>query len=266
MKRVLLVLLGILAMAGLAYAEWQQGTASQEMPAPGSVASHASFLPGSRARVINAATGVEIEVIIAGRIAPEGAGGRVIDLSSAAARELGLPYGGPVYVVQVTPGQPNPHPYPPPAIVALRAAPAYAEPGEPVHVGYEPAPAEPPVVDAGLAESLYRLTRMMEGLGESMAGLNEGMSGLETAFDERMTDFEERVAALEAREPVVVGGTASDEQVAALEARLDEIERQLRGRGDFFEGDDMSEEIFRLSDVEEYLTRRRAEILQRIDG
>jgi len=103
MKRVLLALLGICAVAGFCMAQAggsfrQEGMASQEMQREGMFASHASINLGTRAWITNVATGEYVEVIVAGRILPEGEGGRVVDISPAAALALGLPDGGAVRV------------------------------------------------------------------------------------------------------------------------------------------------------------------------
>jgi hypothetical protein len=66
----------------------QSGMATQEMKDEGLCAAHSTFVIGSKARVSNAANGKEIEVTITRRIVPSSS--RIIDLSPAAARELGL--------------------------------------------------------------------------------------------------------------------------------------------------------------------------------
>jgi len=137
MKRVLLALLGILIVAGFCMAQAgdfrQQGMASQVMLTDGMTAAHPSLPIGSRAWVINTVTNDEIEVTITGRIPP--ALDRIIDLSPAAARELGLDEGGHVIVTTTSP--PLPLPVPPPLAVVIEPEP---EPVPVVVVAPEPEP------------------------------------------------------------------------------------------------------------------------------
>jgi rare lipoprotein A len=90
MKRILLILLGILLLTGYVIAEDpnQVGKATQELSSEGLSAAHPSRPLGTKITVENIDTGKQLEVTVVRRI--RGSTDRVIDLSSSAWSELGL--------------------------------------------------------------------------------------------------------------------------------------------------------------------------------
>jgi len=141
-KRALLVLLGILAAAGVCAAQTeafeQEGLAAREWQGRGLTARHPSLPIGARPRLTNLATGGEVEVTIVER--PPGLPtGSVIDISMAAAQALGIVRGD--ERIAVAAFVPAPPPEPP---AAAEPEPAVAEP-EPVFIAAEPEP-EPAAV------------------------------------------------------------------------------------------------------------------------
>jgi len=109
-KKIAVCLALFVAVGGLASAQAelasfvQEGRATWETAGGGLWAAHPSLPIGSTPTVRNASTGREIEVTVVGRI-PLSAD-RIIDISSDAARAIGLAPGGPVYLYFPSAGVP----------------------------------------------------------------------------------------------------------------------------------------------------------------
>jgi len=102
MRQITLTMLVLFATVSFCAAQVRElsfrqfGVATQEMQDIGLCAAHSTLPIGSKAKVINEATGKDVEVTIIRRM-PQSSG-RILDLSSAAAGVIGLPSGGRVIV------------------------------------------------------------------------------------------------------------------------------------------------------------------------